>query len=180
MTVTTLNDGSDEDLQIGLPAVGTASTYGSATQVPVFTTDSKGRVSAVTNTTISVPPGAITGFDEAAQDAVGNILTDTSSIDFSYNDAGNTISAIVLPAGVNHNSLQNYVVNQHVDHSTVSISAGTGLTGGGDITANRTISMPNIGTAGSYGSATQIPVITTDTQGRVSSVTPTSVSIPST
>ncbi len=31
--------------------------------------------------------------DEQAQDAVGNILTDNESIDFTYNDAGNTISA---------------------------------------------------------------------------------------
>lgn len=45
--------------------------------------------------------------DEQAQDAVGTILTDTSSIDFTYDDAGNTISAVVLPAGVDHNSLAN-------------------------------------------------------------------------
>lgn len=52
-----------------------------------------------------------------------------------------------------------------------SILAGAGLTGGGDLSANRTISMPNVGTPGTYGSATQIPVLTTDTQGRVSNVT---------
>jgi len=51
-----------------------------------------------------------------------------------------------------------------------SILAGAGLTGGGDLSADRTISMPNVGTAGTYGSATQIPVITTDAQGRVSNV----------
>lgn len=45
--------------------------------------------------------------DEMAQDAVGTILTDTASIDFTYNDASNTISAVVLPAGVDHNSLAN-------------------------------------------------------------------------
>ena len=33
--------------------------------------------------------------DELAQDAVGNILTDTNSIDLTYNDAGNSISADV-------------------------------------------------------------------------------------
>lgn len=36
-----------------LSSLGTAGTYGSATQVPVFTTDADGRVSAVTNTTIT-------------------------------------------------------------------------------------------------------------------------------
>lgn len=43
--------------------------------------------------------------DERAQDAVGAALTDTASIDFTYNDVGNTISAVVLPAGVAHGSL---------------------------------------------------------------------------
>lgn len=108
--------------------------------------------------------------DEQAQDAVGTILTDSSSVDFTYNDAGNTITAAVLPAGVNHDALSNFVANEHIDHSTVSISAGAGLSGGGDITANRTISMPNVGTAGTYGSASQVPAITTDAQGRVTGV----------
>jgi phage-related tail fiber protein len=103
--------------------------------------------------------------DEQAQDAVGTILTDSASVDFTYNDVANTITAAVLPAGVNHDALQNFVANEHINHSTVSISAGTGLTGGGDITANRTISMPNTGTAGTYRS------VTTDAQGRVTAGT---------
>lgn len=113
--------------------------------------------------------------DEQAQDAIGTILTDTASIDFTYDDVSNIISASALPAGINHNALSNYVANQHIDHSTVSINAGTGLTGGGDITANRTISMPNVGIAGTYGSATQVPVLITDTQGRVSTVANTTI-----
>lgn len=149
----------------------TASSYGSATQVGTFTVNAQGQLTAAANATISVTSTAITDFNEAAQDAVGGILTDTASVDFTYNDASNQITAAVLPAGVDHNSLANFVANKHIDHSTVSISAGTGLTGGGDITANRTISMPNVGTAGTYGSASLVPVITTDAQGRVSAVT---------
>ena len=34
--------------------------------------------------------------DERAQDAVGNILTDSSKIDFTYNDAGNSITATIV------------------------------------------------------------------------------------
>lgn len=149
----------------------TASSYGSATQVATFTVNAQGQLTAAANTNISVLSSAIADFIEAAQDAIGGILTDTASIDFTYNDAGNVISAVVLPGGVDHNSLLNWVANKHIDHSAVSISAGAGLTGGGDITATRTISMPNVGTAGTYGSSTQYPVITTDAQGRVSSVT---------
>ena len=38
-----------------------------------------------------------------------------------------------------HDNLSGFVANEHVDHSTVSISAGSGLTGGGTILANITI-----------------------------------------
>jgi hypothetical protein len=41
--------------------VGTASTYGSATQTPVFTTNASGQVTAVTNTTVTPAVGSITG-----------------------------------------------------------------------------------------------------------------------
>jgi hypothetical protein len=58
--------------------------------------------------------------------------------------------------------------------TVTSVSAGTGLNGG-TITSTGTISMPNVGTPGTYGSTTQVPVITTDVQGRVSSVTNTTI-----
>lgn len=108
---------------------------------------------------------------EQVEDYVGGLLQDSSTVDVTYNDAGNAVTFTVIAGGVNHNALLNYVANQHVDHSTVSISAGVGLTGGGDITANRTISMPNVGTAGTYQS------VTTDAQGRVTAGTnPTTLS----
>lgn len=47
-------------------------------------------------------------------------------------------------------------------NSNVTISAGTGLTGGGDLTANRTLSLAEFGTAGTYYK------VTTDAYGRVS------------
>jgi len=87
----------------------------------------------------AVLPGS--DFEEAAQDAVGGILTDTSSIDFTYDDNANTITADVLPGGVDHNSLSNYDANEHVDHTGVTITAGTGLSGGGDISSDRTIDL---------------------------------------
>ncbi|QHT66263.1 hypothetical protein GXP67_06120 [Rhodocytophaga rosea] len=46
--------------QLQLTNVGTSGTYGSSTQVPVLTTDSKGRVTNITNTTISAS-GDVTG-----------------------------------------------------------------------------------------------------------------------
>src|SRR3990167_5475796 len=57
--------------------------------------------------------------DERAQDAVGTILTDTASIYFSYNDALNTISAVVLPAGVDHGGLGGLADDDHTQYIRV-------------------------------------------------------------
>jgi hypothetical protein len=49
-----------------------------------------------------------------------------------------------------------------------TISAGTGLSGGGDLTVDRTLSLANTSvTAGSYGSSTQVAALTVDAQGRL-------------
>lgn len=120
------------DVTISMPDVGTPDTYGSSSVVPVITTDNQGRVSAVSEQSIQVSQGQVTGLSDS------------------------------LAAKAD---------------KTVSISAGSGLTGGGDLSASRTISMPNVGTAGSHGSASQVPVFSTDAQGRVTSVTNTSISI---
>ena len=53
-----------------------------------------------------------------------------------------------------------------------SYTAGTGLT----LTANQ-FSITNTGTAGTYGSASAVPVLTTNAQGQVTSVTNTSIAI---
>lgn len=48
-------------------------------------------------------------------------------------------------AALNHDSLTGFVANEHIDHSSVSISAGTGLSGGGTIAANRSLSLSHLG-----------------------------------
>lgn len=49
-----------------------------------------------------------------------------------------------------------------------TISAGTGLTGGGDLSVNRTLAINNTGvTAATYGSATKIPVLAVNAQGQI-------------
>ena len=59
--------------------------------------------------------------------------------------------------------------------NTRQVLAGTGLTGGGPLTADVTLAMPNVGTAGTYGSSSTVPVFTTDPQGRVTNVVNTPI-----
>lgn len=65
------------------------------------------------------------------------------STKLSITDPGvnQSLALDVVPANIDHNGLLNYSANRHIDHSTVSISAGSGLTGGGTIAATRTLSL---------------------------------------
>lgn len=49
----------------------------------------------------------ISDFAEAAQDAVGGALVDSSTIDFTYNDGANTITAIVIDGSISNAKLRN-------------------------------------------------------------------------
>lgn len=58
-----------------------------------------------------------------------------------YTGVANKPTLVSASSQIDHNQTTNYVANQHVDHSTVSITAGSGLSGGGDITATRTLTL---------------------------------------
>lgn len=57
------------------------------------------------------------------------------------NPTGEEINLNTDESEIDHDSLQNFVSNEHIDHSGVSITAGTLLTGGGDITTSRTLNV---------------------------------------
>ena len=62
-----------------------------------------------------------------------------------------------------------------------TITAGTGLTGGGDLSANRTLAIATTGvSAATYGSASIVPVIAVNTQGQITSATNTTIAIANT
>ena len=196
---------------ISMPNVGTASTYGSASSVPVFTTDAQGRVSAVTNTSIGISTAQVTGLDTA----LGTFALKTTTVsagtglsgggDLSanrtismpnvgtpiagYGSASKTVTLSTDAQGrVTSATEQDIAIaqSQVADlvndlagkvPTTTEVIAGTGLSGGGALSGNVTLSLPSVGTQGTYGSASSVAVVTTDAQGRVSSATTTAIAI---
>ena len=55
--------------------------------------------------------------------------------------------------------------------STRLIATGTGLAGGGDLSADRTLYIANTGvTSGTYGSSTLVPILTVNAQGQITNI----------
>ena len=81
----------------------------------------------------------------------------------SVSASGTTFATIgtATQAVIDHDSLANFVANEHIDHSAVSVIAGAGLTGGGTIAANRTINV--IGGDGITANANDIAITAAQT-----------------
>lgn len=81
--------------------------------------------------------------DEMAQDAVGGILDDGTwgNIVFTYDDENNVMYALTQDGEIDHDSLNNYDGNEHIDHTSVTFTAGLGINGGGDLSSNRTFNI---------------------------------------
>lgn len=74
-------------------------------------------------------------------------------------------------------TLSGYGITDAVPTSR-TVSAGTGLSGGGDLSANRTLSLANTAVSpGSYGSASAVATFTVDAQGRLTAAGSTAISI---
>jgi hypothetical protein len=81
-------------------------------------------------------------------------------------NAGGTQAAVGSSWAVIQTNLVGAVLN------TRQITAGTGLSGGGDLSADRTISLPNTGpgASGPIGDSTHVAAVTIDAQGRVTAL----------
>ena len=106
-------------LKLGNTAV-TPGTFGSASSVPVLVIDQQGRATSVTDTAIAITSASVTDFNEAAQDAVGTSLVDSFTIDFTYNDAGNTITAIVVDGSITNAKVASGIDAAKISTGTVS------------------------------------------------------------
>lgn len=76
---------------------GVVNSVVAGTNITVDSTDPANPIVTWSGDTDGVPEGSNLYFtDERAQDAVGTILTDSNTIDFTYNDGANTITADVI------------------------------------------------------------------------------------
>jgi len=139
-----------------LANTGTAGTYGNAAYHPVITTDTYGRVSAVTNTAIAIDTAAITS------GTIADARLPTKGTAGTYANA-----AYVPVLTTDAYGRVTAVTNTAIAIDTSALTSGT-------VADAR---LPTKGTAGTYANAAYIPVITTDAYGRVTAVTNTLVQI---
>ena len=117
--------------------IGTAGTYGSASVVPVLTTNAQGQVTSVTNTTIAISGSAVTGNISGSAGSVANALTIGTGLGGTSYDG----SAAVTITNTGVTSLTGTA-------SQVTVSGSTGSV---------TLSLPspiNVDTSGNAGSVT--------------------------
>jgi hypothetical protein len=74
---------------------------------------------------------------EQVEDYAGGLVSNATGthtgITITYQDATGDMDFVV-----DHDAAQNFVANEHIDHTAVTLTAGEGLSGGGDISASRT------------------------------------------
>ncbi|MEM4359955.1 MAG: hypothetical protein QXT45_05450 [Candidatus Bilamarchaeaceae archaeon] len=128
----------------------TPGSYGNASTVPTFTVDSKGRLTVAGTASIDITASQVSDFTEAAQDAVGAALTDSSTIDFTYNDAANTITADVIQSGIDHGSISGLSDDDHAQYALLAgRGSGQTLNGGTNAGGSLTLSSTANATKGS-------------------------------
>ena len=101
-------------------------------------------------------------------------LTVSGGTGVATTGSGNSITVNTVDSEIDHNSLNNYDSDKHIAHSFVTLTAGAGLTGGGDITTSREFAVgAGTGiTVNANNVAVDTSVIATRTyvEGRVSTV----------
>jgi len=113
--------------------------YNNSTGVITYTgpsaSETRAHFSGSTGITLSSGAISITNSGVSA----GTYGTSNDVAQFTVNAQGQITSA--SDVAIDHDALQNFVANEHIDHTSVTLTAGNGLSGGGDITASRTFAL---------------------------------------
>lgn len=170
-------DNAISGVTLGNTAV-TIGSYGSANTVATFTVQADGRLTAAGNTAISITSSGVSDFNEAAQDAVGSLVSGgaQSGITVTYDDANTKLDFSVLAqsftAAADGGTPQTITAGD-----TFTISGGTGLTSAAT-SDTITLNLDNTAvTGGSYGAAGSVGTFTVDAQGRLTAASNTTISI---
>ena len=149
---------------------------GDGTGDPVAESGATLRTSIGVGTTDSVSFGSLISgsADLWVGDTTNYISGSGGNFKVTGNISGSAVSASTIEATsiaglistatqgtIDHDSLANFVANEHIDHSSVSVVAGDGLTGGGTIAANRTLTV--VGGDGITANANDVAVTAANT-----------------
>jgi hypothetical protein len=127
-----------------------------------------GEGAASSTRVISAGTGLEGGGDLSADRTLS--LADTAVTPASYGSTTQTPSITVDAQGRITAAANNTITPANIGAvpTTRNVSTGTGLTGGGNLSADRTIALANTAvTPGTYGNATQSASVTVDAQGRI-------------
>jgi hypothetical protein len=141
-----------------------AGVYGSVTAIPVLTVDASGFVDSVGTTALS------TVLSTSAEAGTGSVNLLDSSLEIAAGvgidtvASGNTVTveidsddlAAYFSKAIVHDNTNGFEPNEHINHSGVSITAGKGLTGGGDITSSLTIDIDSANVRAMFSGGTGI------------------------
>lgn len=175
---------------LNLSNVGTAGTYGSATLVPVVTTDAQGRVTAASNTAITFPASLTSVTSGTGITCTPNPITSTGTValtsPFSTNpfaSVGNATNVAQITTDATGRVQTATSVPISFPAAVTAVTAGTGLNvgagPGGTISTTGTLNLANTAVgAGTYGSATTVGTFTVDTQGRLNNASNVGITFP--
>src|SRR6056300_1120940 len=87
--------------------------------------------------------GALSSSAQISSDISGSFTAASSSFSTRITTAETELDNTLFSGSsqVDHDLTTNFVSNEHIDHSTITLTAGDGLSGGGDITTNRSFAV---------------------------------------